>query len=102
MENRMIFQKVNNETIQAVWGKGTVIPGYDPNLYRQDQCTAWIKREKYGNRNSILGWEIHHDNPNGPDDILNYSPLQWENNAKTSDGRLTCPVHSNCNRNEHI
>lgn len=27
-----------SENINNVWNKGTVIPGYAPNIYRKDRC----------------------------------------------------------------
>lgn len=100
MENKMNLFKDDEATIQAVWNKGVSITGCDSARFRQDKCTAWMDRNEYGNRKSILGWEIHHNDPNGPNEESNYLPLQWENNVATSDGSLKCAVHSNGNRNE--
>lgn len=80
--------------IQQVWEKGLIIPGNDFQIWRRDQCGAWIGRNYYGNRNSEYGWEIDHINPSVGDDLANLRPLQWENNVSKSDGRLTCPVTS--------
>lgn len=89
-------------TVQRVWEKGQVVPGVDSNEWRKDQCTAWINRNRYGNRNSDYGWEIDHIKPKergGTDDMPNLRPLQWENNASKQDGRLTCPIRSDGNKN---
>jgi hypothetical protein len=83
----------SEEVIQKVWEKGTVIQNNDPNVWRKDQCGAWINRSVRGDtaRDSMYGWEIHHVNPNGGDDISNLIPLQWENNLATGDtGKLVC------------
>jgi len=86
-------EKYQEEIIQAVWRKGTIIPGYDPSVYRKDACGATIKRIEYGNRDSVYGWEIDHINPNGSDLLNNLQPLQWENNVEKSDnGTLKCVV----------
>ena len=87
------------ETIQAVWEKGQIITGYDSNKFRKDQCGAWLKRLQHGDRQSIYGWEVDHINPDGNDDISNLRPLQWKNNASRQDGKLTCPVTANANKN---
>ena len=84
-----------NDEIQAVWNKASIDLNNDPNLWRKDQCGAWIGRDFYGNRDSQYGWEIDHINPIGGDSLSNLRPLQWENNANKSDGRLMCPVVSN-------
>jgi hypothetical protein len=88
------------DIIQAVWEKGETIPRYDSSQYRKDQCGAWIIRSKHGDRNSDYGWEIDHITPGGNDALSNLRPLQWENNLSKSDGRLTCPVTANGDRNE--
>jgi 5-methylcytosine-specific restriction endonuclease McrA len=97
-----MLNKYSEEMIQAVWGKGAVISGYDSSKYRKDQCGAWISRSEYGNRNSKFGWEIDHitpDSQDGDDSLSNLRPLQWKNNVAKSDGRLTCPVKANGNSN---
>lgn len=95
----------DDETIQRVWEKGHTIPLYDQNVYRKDDCEAWIRRGNYGNHNSTFGWEIDHIKPEsegGTDDISNLRPLQWENNRATSAGRLKCVVTSSGNQNVRI
>lgn len=85
----------SEEVIQKVWEKGTVVTNNDPRLWRKDQCSAWISRQYYGNRNSVYGWEIDHIKPvidGGGDELSNLRPLQWENNASKQDGRLICTV----------
>lgn len=82
------------EMIQKVWKKGQTVSGYDKDVYRKDQCTAWMQRDCYGNRNSSLGWEIDHISPGGDDILSNLRPLQWENNLDKSNGRLKCNIIS--------
>jgi|TARA_B110000908_G_C9860233_1_gene273756 5-methylcytosine-specific restriction endonuclease McrA len=91
-----------DEKVQIVWEKGTIVTGYDSFEWRKDQCDAWIKRSNYGNRDSDFGWEVDHITPQsngGGDQLSNLRPLQWENNVATSNGRLTCNVKSNGNKN---
>jgi hypothetical protein len=87
----------SEEMIQRVWEKGAVDPNNDSNIWRKDQCGAWMHRSTHGDtaRNSMYGWEIHHVKPNGGDDLSNLIPLQWENNLATADtGNLVCVVTS--------
>ena len=81
----------SEDTIQKVWEKATIVSGQDPDVWRQDQCKAWIGRNFYGNRNSEYGWEIDHIYPEKKlqekgvpqdliDNINNLRPLNWKNN----------------------
>jgi len=82
-------------TIQKVWEKGKVVLGNDPNVWRKDQCGAWMGRAYYGNRNSQYGWETDHIMPvseGGGDELSNLRPLQWGNNVSKQNGRLTCSI----------
>ncbi len=81
-----------HEQKSAVWAKARVIAGVDPDVWRQDVCSAWIGWQFYGDRGSQYGWEIDHIVPNGGDQLSNLRPLQWENNVSKSDGRLVCAV----------
>jgi len=89
----------DEEVIKKVWAKGTVVSNNDPNIWRKDACGAWIKREKYGDRDSIYGWEIDHINPDGGDGLSNLRPLHWKNNIATSDGTLKCVITSSGPKN---
>lgn len=91
----------SDETIQKVWEKAHTVPGFDPAVWRKDDCKAWIYRRSYGMR-SDYGWEIDHINPNGGDDLSNLRPLHWRNNVAKSDGRLKCVVTSKGRENVTI
>jgi len=92
----------SEEIIQKVWEKATIVPNYDPNVWRKDHCGAWINRSSHnGKRENPVDyeWEIDHINPNGGDDVSNLRPLQWKNNLAKGEGRLTCAVTSDGNHN---
>lgn len=91
----MLMSNSTKDTIQKVWEKATKVPGYDTNVWRQDQYTAWIKRAEYGKRQSEFGWEIDHITPvskGGSDNLSNLRPLHWQNNASRQEGRLSCVI----------
>ena len=84
----------DEQTIEAVWQKGTPEPGL--TIYRKDKCSASIERQKYG-KVEQYGWEIDHIKPvalGGGDELSNLQPLQWENNRHKSDSypNWTCKV----------
>jgi len=39
------------EEVQAVWEKGKIVSEH-PETWRQDDCGAWIRIDKYGDRDS--------------------------------------------------
>mgnify|MGYP003292439680 CR=1 FL=1 len=78
----------DNQTINNVWEKATVVAGADANIFRKDYAGAWIKKSDYGNCDSDYGWEIDHQKPvakGGNDNPSNLVALQWENNRSKGD-----------------
>jgi len=79
-------------TVEAVWNRGVMVSGYDPAVWRQDKCGAWIRRDHYGNTDSQHGWEIDHIRPvsdGGGDELANLQPLHWRNNRGKGDNYPT-------------
>ncbi|HWR35217.1 MAG TPA: HNH endonuclease signature motif containing protein [Clostridia bacterium] len=79
--------RFDEAVVQQVWNKGTIVPGYDPNVYRKDACSAWMQRNRHG-MTIAMGWEIDHIIPvehGGVDSLFNLQPLQWQNNRAKSD-----------------
>ncbi|MCM1078513.1 MAG: HNH endonuclease [Bacteroidales bacterium] len=74
----------SEDIIEAVWSKAFPQVNNNPDAFRQDYAGAWIKRDDYGSRDSVYGWEIDHLKPKekgGTDDINNLIPLHWRNNV---------------------
>ena len=69
---------------------------YNPQMFRKDACGAWIMWDKFGDQDSIYGWEIDHIVPRShlehmhiPEDKINHPwnlrALQWQNNRSKGD-----------------
>lgn len=84
------YKNWSDEQIKAVWEKGAIVPGYDPDKFRQDIAGAWIEYSKHGKTGNELGlgWEIDHRKPEskgGKTELANLRPLQWANNRAKGD-----------------
>lgn len=96
---------IDDKTKDLVWSKGIIVPNFNQNLYRKDQCNAWMTYSEYGNRDSSFGWEIDHIKPTsngGLDALSNLRPLHWKNNAAKSNGNLVCVVKANGTKNDGV
>lgn len=77
------------EEIQKIWEKGTECPPNDPNVWRKDQCGAWMYRNYYGalskdEPHTSFKWQIDHIKPDskGGEDVL-YQMLALFNGITT-------------------
>lgn len=48
----------DHDVVERVWRSAQIIPGNDPDVWRKDECGAWIHRLAYRNRRTEFGWEI--------------------------------------------
>jgi hypothetical protein len=70
---------------RLIWANGIVIPGRDPDEWRQDIFGYAMHYLAYGDRASEWGWEEDHVVPvtlGGTDHVSNIRPLHWRNNAR--------------------
>ena len=92
-------QEFRPSIIEAVWGKGRVVGGSNPDKFRKDACGAWMVKSSFG-KDSQFGWEVDHTLPvskGGKDDLQNLQPLHWKNNEGKADDHpnWTCIVKEN-------
>lgn len=90
------------EVIQLVWEKGICVEDNDSNLWRKDECGAWMQRSMHSDRTSQYGWEVDLIDPLRSEDISNLRPLHWKNSVGRGTGKLICRITSNGIDNKEV
>ncbi len=81
--------------LRKVWERGTIMRDADPDIWRKDECGAWMRWDFYEERGSQFGWEVDQIvsvTEGGGWDLSNLRPLQWWNKVSKRAGRLVCPM----------
>jgi hypothetical protein len=84
--------KYGEQIIQQVWEKARASGQVDSNLWREDECGAWIRREDYGKTDSEFGWKILNVTPGAPDTPENLRPFHLINGYDLSRHHPRCHV----------
>lgn len=71
--------KYSEQLIQQVWEKARTTGDVDSNVWREDECGAWISRGDCGKTDSDFGWQIVNVTPGGPDTLENLRPFHHRN-----------------------
>ena len=74
--------------LDRIWEKGKPCDNSGGNEYRLDCYGTVMKKDEYGKRDSIYGWEADHIIPlskGGGNYTDNLRPLNWQNNVRRSD-----------------
>lgn len=98
------------EEKRKIWAKGIECPPNDPNLWRKDQCGAWMYYPNYGapslnESKTSFKWQIDHIKPEsegGEDIVSNARPLQWFNNDSRQNGRLKTKITADGAKNVKV
>jgi len=88
--------------VWGVWNKGHPVTISDAELWRKDDCGAWIKRVEYENLESQYGWVMGLIVPvsqGGRFSLENLRPLQWQNVKRDEAGNLVCSVTASSTEN---
>jgi len=71
--------KYSEQLIQQVWEKGRAYSEISRDMWREDECGAWISRADYGKTDSDFGWKIVNVTPGAPDTVENLQPFHHGN-----------------------
>ena len=80
----------SEQLIQQVWEKGRANGDVSGDLWREDECGAWMSRSDYGKTDSDFGWKIVNVTPGAPDKPENLRPFHHRN------GYLVANRHPHC------
>ncbi len=84
--------KYGEQIIQQVWEKARASGEIDSNVWREDECGAWIRREDYGRTDSEFGWRIVNVAPGAPDTPENLRAFHLLNVYDLANGQARCHV----------
>ena len=98
------------EEKRKIWRKADTDPYNDPDLWRKDQCGAWMYWPNYGaasagESHTSYKWQIDHVKPEskgGEDIVSNARPLQWYNNDCRQNGRLKKKIIAEGTKNVEV
>jgi hypothetical protein len=81
---------ISQETIEEVWRKARGVTEQNAEVWRKDECGAWMKRDHYGQAHSEFGWKIENISSGGPDILENLRPFHCANTYDHANGRAKC------------
>lgn len=84
--------KHSEQLIQQVWEKARASGDVDTDLWREDECGAWISRPDYGKTESAFGWKIVNVTPGAPPTLENLRPFHHRNAYDLANHHAMCHV----------
>ncbi len=82
----------SEEKIQQVWEKARGTLDQDSNVWRKDECGAWINRDQYGSEYSDYGWKIENVSLANSSAVENLRPFHRGNSFDRNVGQAKCHV----------
>lgn len=82
----------NEQLIQQVWEKARASADINAELWREDECGAWINRRHYGDSVSDFGWKIVNVTAGGADTPENLRAFHHRNAYDPASGQAKCHV----------
>ena len=82
----------NEQLIQQVWEKARASADINAELWREDECGAWINRRHYGDGVSDFGWKIVNVTAGEPDTLENLRAFHHRNAYDPASQQAKCHV----------
>ena len=82
----------SEKLIQQVWEKARASAEIDAEVWREDECGAWISRRSYGDSNADFGWKIVNVTPGGSDTPENLRAFHHRNAYDMANQQAKCHV----------
>lgn len=82
----------SSAAVQAVWDKARVMSNRNSDVWRRDQCGAWLHREQYNNHKSDYGWKILKVAAGGRNEVEHLHPFHCNNAFDIANGKPQCRV----------
>jgi len=83
---------LSQEMIQQVWERARALGEFPAELWRRDECGAWIRRDQFGREGAEFGWKIENVSLGGPDALENLRPFHHANGYDRANRRAQCRV----------
>ena len=78
--------------VEAVWMHGRPVIGYDPALWRLDECGAWMRHDRFGHCDDPFGWKMESVAAEPPILVGLLRPFHWQNRYDGARSRALCMV----------
>jgi hypothetical protein len=82
----------SEQLIQQVWEEARANADINADLWREDECGAWINRRHYDDTDSDFGWKIVNVSAGGPDTPENLRVFHHRNAYDTGGQHAKCHV----------
>lgn len=82
----------SEQLIQQVWEKARANTAISMDMWREDECGAWIARQHYRDTDSNFGWKIVNVSAGGPDTLENLRAFHHRNSYDTGGQRAQCHI----------
>lgn len=82
--------KFEQEMVDRLWQKARGTTELSVEIWRKDECGAWIRRDHYGSAQSEFGWKVENVSAGGADTLENLRPFHHANGYDRANRHAVC------------